>query len=419
MIQTRRLSHIVLPFSAALVVALAAAGCKQPETPTATPAGNATGTGTTTSTTGGTTDVSDVTKAPPYAGDQIVLGEYGSLTGTAATFGTSTRDGIQMAIDEINKTGGVLGKKISINLQDDAGKPEQAATVVKKLVNQDNVLAVLGEVASSRSLAAAPVCQAAGVPMISPTSTNPKVTQVGDYIFRTCFIDPFQGTVNARFAYNDLKAKKAAVLTDVKNDYSVGLTEYFVKEFEKLGGTITAQESYSEGDTEFRSQLSSLQGGDPDVIFIPGYYGEVGAIAKQARGLGLKQPLLGGDGWDSPKLTEIGGDAVQDCFFSTHYAPQSKDPRVVTFVRDYRKKYGATPDALAAVAYDAARIMVDAIKRAGNTDRDKIRDEIAKTKGFPGVTGVITIDQDRNAVKPLVMVQVKGKDFVYKATVKP
>jgi branched-chain amino acid transport system substrate-binding protein len=405
-----RLNTILFPLAGA-ALAVWSAGCKQPTAPT----------GGNTAAGGGDAkvDVSDVSAAPPYQGTDIVLGEYGSLTGDTATFGTSSRDGIAMAVDEINKAGGVLGKQIRIDLSDDAGKPEQAATVVKKLVNQDNVLAVLGEVASSRSLAAGKVCQAAKVPMISPTSTNPKVTQVGDYIFRTCFIDPFQGTVNARFAFHDLKAKKAAVLTDVKNDYSVGLSEFFIKEFKRLGGTITTQESYKAGDTDFRPQLSNIKGGNPDIIFIPGYYTQVGSIAKQARELGMQQPLLGGDGWDSPDLVKIGGDALQNCYFSTHYAPQSKDLRVVKFVADYRKRYNATPDALAAVAYDAARIMVDAIKHAGSTDRAKIRDAIAATKNFPGVTGNITIDKDRNAVKPLVMVQVKGNEFVYKTTVNP
>jgi len=394
-----------------LIVVAALGGCKQPET--------SGGTGTGSTPTGNHPVASGAGHAKPYEGSDILLGEYGSLTGTTATFGTSSRDGIKMAVDEANKAGGVLGKQIRIQLENDAGSPEQAATVVKKLINQNNVLAVLGEVASSRSLAAAPICQAAGVPMISPTSTNPKVTQIGDYIFRTCFIDPFQGTVNARFAHKDLKSKTAAVLTDVKNDYSVGLSKFFIEEFKKLGGKVVTEESYKEGDTDFRAQLSNIKGGKPDVIFIPGYYTEVGAIAKQARALGMRQPLLGGDGWDSPKLTEIGGDAVQGTYFSTHYAPQSKDPRVVKFVGDFKKRYNKVPDALAAVAYDAARLMIDAIKRAGSTDRAKIRDEIAATENFPGVTGNITIDKDRNAVKPLVIVQVQGDEFVYKTTVKP
>lgn len=396
----------------AVAVPLLLSGCKEP--------GGSAGTGTNgTASTGGTDTAADVSKAKPYEGTGILLGEYGSMTGTTATFGKSSDNGTQMAIAEINKAGGVLGKQVSVKLEDDGGLPEQAATAVKKLITQDNVLAVLGEVASSRSLAAAPICQKAGVPMISPSSTNPKVTEVGDYIFRTCFIDPFQGTVCARFARTEQKAKSAAILTDVKNDYSVGLTKFFKDEFTKSGGSIVAEESYSEGDNDFRAQLTSIKGKNPDVIFIPGYYTEVGNIAKQARSLGMKQTLIGGDGWDSPKLYEIGGAAVQGSYFSTHYSPQSKDPRVQKFVANYKQKFQETPDALAAVAYDAAYIMCDAIKRAGSTDRDKIRDAIAKTKNFPGVTGSITIDAQRNAVKPAVILQVKGNEAAYVSTVQP
>jgi branched-chain amino acid transport system substrate-binding protein len=398
---------IVLP-----LLAVALSGCKQPS-------------GTTSGTAGGTaqTDAggqaADVGKAAPYVGEEIVLGEYGSLTGTAAAFGTSTRDGVKMAVDEANAAGGVLGKKIRIQLEDDAGQPQQATTVVKKLINQNNVLAVLGEVASTRSIAGGKVCQAAGVPMISPTSTNPKVTQIGDYVFRTCFIDPFQGTIAARFASRNLKAKTAAILTDVKNDYSVGLTKFFIDEFTKLGGRVVGQESFKEGDTEFRSQLSNIKSTNPDVIFIPGYYTEAGTIAKQARDLGISQPMLGGDGWDAPELVTIGGDAVQGSYFSTHASPESKDPRTVKFVADFKRQFGNMPNALSAVAYDAARIMIDSIKRAGSTDRAKIRDAIAATKNFPGVTGNITIDKDRNAIKPLVIVQVKGDQFKYVTTINP
>jgi branched-chain amino acid transport system substrate-binding protein len=355
---------------------------------------------------------------------EIVLGEYGSMTGSEATFGKSTDNGVQMAIEEANAKGGVLGKQVRVQLEDDGGKPDQAITTVQKLISSDNVLAVLGEVASSNSLAAAPICQNAKVPMVSPSSTNPKVTQVGNYIFRTCFIDPFQGTVCARFAKDRLKAKSAGVLTDLKSDYSQGLAQYFKEEFRKNGGKIK-EISYSKGDKDFRAQLTSLQDFNPDVIFIPGYYTDVGNIAVQARSLGMKQPLLGGDGWDSPKLAEIGKDAIQGAYFSTHYSPQSADPRVQSFVRDYKQKYGGeTPDALAAVAYDAAKILLDAIQRSGATEptaesRAKLRDALASTKNFPGVTGDITINANRDAVKPAVILQVKGKEYSYVTTVKP
>ena len=402
-------------FFASLAGTALLGGCKEP------PATNTADAGSPSGSPAGTTPASGdaSSKAKPYEGTNILLGEYGSMTGSTATFGKSSHNGIEMAKEEINAAGGVLGKQVEVTALDDKGVADEAATVVKRLITQDNVLAVLGEVASSRSLAAAPICQSAGVPMISPSSTNPAVTEKGDFIFRTCFIDPFQGTVGAKFAKDTLKASKAAVLTDVKNDYSVGLAKFFEEEFSKNGGQIVAKASYSEGDKDFRAQLTGIKGKNPDVIYIPGYYTDAGNIAIQARSLGMKQPLLGGDGWDSDKLAAIGKGAVQGSYFSSHYSPESKDPRVTKFVADYKKKYGATPDSLAACAYDATKLMCDAIKRAGNTDRDKIRDAIAETKEFPGVTGNITIDAQRNAVKPAVMLQVMGKEFKYVATINP
>ncbi|HEX9916565.1 MAG TPA: ABC transporter substrate-binding protein, partial [candidate division Zixibacteria bacterium] len=251
--------------------------------------------------------------------DVVILGEFGSLTGVTATFGKSTQRGIQMAVEEINKSGGINGKLVRVIVEDDQSKPEEAATVVKKLVNQDKVLIVLGEVASSRTLAGAPSCQEAGVPLITPASTNPKVTEVGDYVFRVCFIDPFQGEVMAKFARNTLKVSKAAILKDIKNDYSVGLAQFFTETFKSLGGIIVAKESYSEGDIEFRAQLTAIKARNPEVIFIPGYYTEVGLIARQARDLGITVPLIGGDGWDSPRLVEIGGKALENTYYSNHY----------------------------------------------------------------------------------------------------
>jgi branched-chain amino acid transport system substrate-binding protein len=347
----------------------------------------------------------------------ILIGEYGSMTGATATYGISTDNGIQLATKDVNAAGGVLGKPIKIELQDDAGQPAQANIAVQKLL-ADKVVAVLGEFASSNSLAAAPLCQTAKIPMVSPGSTNPAVTKVGDYIFRTCFIDPFQGTVCAKFASGTLHAKTAAVITDIKNDYSVGLSKYFIQEFSKTG-KIVEQESYSAGDSDFRSQLTRVKAANPDIIFLSGYYTEVGNIAVQARSLGMKQKFLGGDSWDSPKLVEIGKDAIQGSYFSTHFSAESKDPRVVKFVADYKKQFNADPDGISAVAYDGASILYDAIKRAGSTDPAKIRDALAATKDFPGVTGKITIDKDRNAIKPAVILQVQGKDYKYVTTVNP
>lgn len=339
---------------------------------------------------------------------EIRIGEYGSLTGTTATFGISTKNGIDMAVDEINKAGGLLGKKVRIIVEDDQGKPEEAQTVVTKLINKDQVIAVLGEVASSRTMAAAPVAQQNGIPMITPSSTNPKVTQIGDYIFRVCFLDSFQGLVIAKFVSNTLKVKDVALLRDIKNDYSVGLGDFFAQNFKSMGGNIVANESYSEGDTDFSAQLTAIKAKNPQAVIVPGYYTEVGLIVRQARNLGLNVPFVGGDGWDSPKLVEIGGQALEGSYYANHLAVSDPDPAIQKFVSEYKSRYSAIPDALAGLAYDAANILFDAIKRANTTDGAKVRDAIASTKDFAGVTGIISIDKDRNAVKPAVILQVKN-----------
>src|SRR5215471_12166453 len=352
-------------------------------------------------------------------GSEILIGEYGSLTGNDATFGTSTRDGIQMAVDEVNKAGGVLGKQLKVLVEDDQSKPEEAVTVVTKLISSDRVIAVLGEVASSRSKAAAPIAQQNGIPLISPSSTNPRVTEIGDYIFRVCFIDPFQGLVMAKFATNTLKVKNVAILRDIKNDYSVGLADVFVDNFKKMGGNIVANESYSEGDTDFSAQLTSIKSKNPQAVFMPGYYTEVGLVVRQARKLGLNIPFMGGAGWDSPSLLQIGGEAVNGSYYSNHFSVSDPSPRIQKFVSDYKARYSATPDALAGLGYDAASVLFDAIKRANSTDGAKVRDAIASTKDFDGITGKITIDKDRNAVKPAVVLQVKDGKLQYVETITP
>lgn len=354
-------------------------------------------------------------------GQDIIVGEFASLTGSEATFGINSANGIELAKEEINNAGGVLGRKIRIIVEDDQSKPGQPSSAVKKLIASDKSIAILGEIASSRSLEAAPICQEAKVPMISPGSTNPRVTEVGDYIFRVCFIDPFQGTVMAKFALDTLKVKKVAILTDVKNDYSVGLTKYFKEYFTSHGGQIVTERSFSGGgtDKDFRAQLTSIKAAQPEAIFVPGYYTEAGLIAKQARSLGIKVPLMGGDGWDSPKLSEIGGSAVEGCFFSTHFSPQDKNPKVQDFVKRYQEKFKAMPDGMAPLGYDAMMILANAIKTAGGTDAAKVRDALANTKDFDGVTGNITIDEKRNATKSAVVLKVKGKETEYVTTVAP
>jgi len=356
---------------------------------------------------------------PKINPNEIRIGEYGSLTGAQATFGTSTDNGIKLAVDEINGTGGINGKTLKLTAYDDQGDPAEAAVVVTKLITQDQVQVVLGEVASSLSLAAAPICQQNKIPMISPSSTNPKVTQVGDYVFRVCFIDPFQGQVMSDFAMKNLKAQTAAILRDQKSDYSMGLADFFVKRFKEKGGTIVSDQSYVAGDVDFKSQLTNIRGQKPDVIFVPGYYGEVGLIAKQARELGVKVALLGGDGWDSSKLYEIGGAALDGCYFSSHYSPESTDPKVQDFVKKYQTKYGQVPDALATLGYDSMGVLAEALKNAKSLGEADIRDAIAATKAYAGVTGSISLDANRDAVKPAVVLKIENSKASYVTTVNP
>jgi branched-chain amino acid transport system substrate-binding protein len=349
----------------------------------------------------------------------IKVGYYGDLSGRTSNFGQSTKNGVMMAADEINKAGGINGRQIEILSEDDEGRPEKAATVATKLIDQDKVIALLGEVASGNSLAAAPKAQAAKVPMISPSSTNPAVTQVGDYIFRVCFIDPFQGEVMAKFAANTLHAKKAAIMEDFNSPYSRGLTEFFESSFKKLGGQVITKQSYTQGDRDYKGQLTSIRSANPDVIYVPGYYGEVGVIAKQAKQLGINLPLLGGDGWDAPQLFELGGEALNGDYISNHYSVEDPSPAIQKFVGDFNSRYKIKPDALAALGYDAMRVLADAIKRAGSTNGLKLRDAIAATKDFAGVTGVITINGERNAVKSAVVLKIQDGKFVYQETIKP
>ena len=357
------------------------------------------------------------------AGDNpIKVGEFASLSGKEATFGISSHEGTLLAIEDLNAAGGVLGRKLQLITEDDLSKAGEPATVVNKLIARDNVVAVLGEVASSRSLEAAPICQQNQIPMISPSSTNPKVTETGDYIFRVCFIDPFQGTVMATFAHNTLKARKVAVFTDVKSDYSKGLAKYFIESFKKMGGDVpdNAQLDFNGGDKDFKAQLTAIQAANPDAVFIPGYYTDVALICIQAKQLGITVPLLGGDGWESSDLVTIGQDAVEGNYFSTHYSPNMATTNSQRFVSEYQKRFdGKTPDAMAALGYDSALILADAIKRAGTTDGEKLKDAIAATKGYHGVTGVITLDAQRNASKPAVILGIGGGGFHFVEAVAP
>lgn len=334
------------------------------------------------------------------------------MTGGTATFGISSVNAFKLAAEEFNKAGGANGKQIELVVEDTRSEASEAATVVSRLVTQSKVVALLGEVGSSRSIAAAPIAQSNSIPMLTPSSTNPEVTQKGDFIFRSCFIDPVQGKAIATFAATKLNAKKAAILIDKKNDYSVGLAKFISETFKSLGGEIVVEQAYQEGDSDFNGQLTAIKGTNPEVIFVPGYYTEVGLIAQQARKQGITVPLVGGDGWDSEKLYEIGKEALEGSYFSNHYSVEDPDPKVQKFVADYKAKYNGSPDALAATAYDAALIMFDAIKRANSTDGKAIRDALKQTKDFPGVTGTINFNENRDAVKPILMIKVaKGGKY--------
>jgi len=369
--------------------------------------------------------------------NEIVIGEYGSLTGATATFGISTKNGIELFLDNMNAAGGIGGTKVRVLVEDDRSLPEEAATAVNKLIDQDGAIAVLGEVASSRSMAAAPICQQAGVPMITPSSTNPKVTELGDHIFRVCFIDPFQGQMIAKFAKERLNFTRGAVFRDIRNDYSVGLADYFTQAFHALGGTVISDESYSEGDQDFKAQLTVIKSKKPQFLMVPGYYTDVGLIARQAREIGLDVPMLGRDGWVSDQLLEIAQGALNGSYMVNHYWVDDPNPAVQKFVNDYRSRYNATPDGLAALAYDAAGVLVASLDRLRQEDpeafkalqgprndaqkaaRAKLKDRIASTKEFPGVTGKITLDASRNAVKPAVFVGIKDGKYEFVAMVEP
>ncbi len=356
--------------------------------------------------------------AKPADGDVILLGEVGSLTGSEAAFGISTRNGVELALEEANLAGGINGKKVAVRVYDDQSKPEEAASATKRLITQDKVVAILGEVASSNSLAMAPIAQEAHVPMVSPSSTNPKVTEQGDYIFRVCFIDPFQGFVMAKYAHDELKFTRVAILTDKKSAYSEGLTEVFKRKFSEFGGKIVGVEAYAKGDTDFRAQLTNIKKLKAEGLYIPGYYEDVGKIAEQSKELGLKVVMMGGDGWDSAKLFELGGTAVEGSYVSNHYSAEDPTPRVQEFIKKFQAKYGIVPDSLSALGYDSARVVIEAIKRSG-LEGPALRDAIAQTKDFPGVAGTITLDEKRNPVKPAVVLTIQDGKFKYKATVSP
>ncbi|VBB06188.1 Hypothetical protein LUCI_1404 [Lucifera butyrica] len=360
------------------------------------------------------------------ASKDIKIGVVYELTGNTASFGTAALNGAKLAFKEINANGGVLGKQIKLVIADNKGEPAESTNAMTKVITEDKVIAVTGFTTSSNGIAASTVAEANKIPFVAAATTNPKVTydenakKVKDYTFRVCFIDPFQGTVGANFALNTLNAKKAVVLIDNSSDYSKGLAQFFKAAFTKGGGTILDEEAYLQKDQDFKTILTKIKALNPDMIYLPGYYEEVGKIIKQAREMGITVPFVGGDGWDSPKLAEIGGAAaLNNTYFTNHYSVEDTSPRSKAFVDAFKKEYGQPPDAMAVLGYDAAYVLVDAIKRANSTDPAKIRDALAATKDFKAVTGDITINDTHDAVKSAVILEMKDGKQVYKATVKP
>ncbi|TCL39408.1 branched-chain amino acid transport system substrate-binding protein [Anaerospora hongkongensis] len=356
--------------------------------------------------------------------NEIRLGANFELTGGVAQYGQSAANGIKLAIKEANAAGGVLGKQIKLVVADNKSEPAEAGNATTKLITQDKVIAIFGPAASSNVLASTQIAQDNKIPLLTPTGTNTKITvdngKVKDFAFRSCFIDPFQGQVMASFAQKTVKAKTAAIYIDSSSDYSKSLSQNFEEVFVKNGGTIVAKEAFLQKDQDFKAALTKIKAVNPDVIYIPAYYEEVGKIIKQARELGITAPLLGSDGWDSPKLAEIAGAAaLNNTFFTNHYSSQDKDPMVQKFVESYKKEYGQEPDAFAVLGYDGALMMIDAIKRANSTDSVKIKDALAQTKDLKVLTGTLSLDANHDPIKSAVIIEMKDGKQTFKEKVNP
>lgn len=361
------------------------------------------------------------------AGGTIKIGTNFEMTGGQASFGNSSIKGVRLAVKEINAAGGVLGKKLEVVEADNASKSEEATRAAQKLISNDKVVALIGPVTSTNTLGAVPVAQEKKIPLITTSATNPKITvdertnKVYDFVFRACFIDPFQGRVMADFATKELKAQTTAIFSDTSSDYSKGLLKFYKETFTKNGGKVVSEESYQQKDTDFKAVLTRIKEKNPDVIYVPGYYEEVGKIIKQARELGIKSPIMGGDGWDSPKLVEIAGkEALANTFMSNHYAPDDKSPEIQSFVAAFKKEYNnETPDGLAALGYDAVKMLADALKRAGATDSEKLKTALAATKDLKLATGTISLNETHDPVKSAVVLEYKDGAQVFRAKVNP
>ncbi len=355
------------------------------------------------------------------SGDSIAIGGIFPLSGGVAVYGVECKNGVDLAIGEINAAGGVNGKQLVLISEDDEGNPDKSVNAFKKLTTKDGVKIIVGSLTSGCTQAVTTLAQASKIVQLAPAATAPAITDAGDYIFRACFIDPFQGTVGGKFAAEFLKSKKAAILYDVGNDYSVGLAENFRASFTANGGTVAAEESYATGDKDFNAQLTKIKNAAPDVVYLPDYYGTVALIAKQLRAQGIDTPIVGADGWDG--LTTNAGDEVLNGFYSNHYAADSTDPAVQTFVSAFKAKYNKEPNSFAALGYDCVYLIRDAIAAAGSAEPAAVRDALIRTDG-DYVTGHLTFDEKHNPVKSAVMLELVKDDAgklatVYKTTVNP
>lgn len=339
--------------------------------------------------------------------DTINIGAIGPLTGPASTYGQSVKNGAELYLEQVNADGGIDGKKLSLLFEDDEANADKAIQAFNKLVDNDKVPVILGAVTSGATNAVAPQATSRSIPMLTPTATEPNITKNGgEFVFRGCFVDSFQGVALADYATSTLSKKTAAVLYNKDSDYSKGIADAFKKEFESKGGKVTEFLTYNEGDKDFNAQLTKIKGTNSDVLVLPDYYTQVGTVAKQARDMGIQSQLLGGDGWESEELTKLGGTAVNGALYLNHYYSGDSSSVVADFVKAYKAKYNAEPDAFAALAYDSTKVIVEAIKSAG-TDPVAIKDALAKTK-LDGVTGNITFGSDRSAVKGASIIKVNG-----------
>lgn len=368
----------------------------------------------------GCQDKNSKTNVTEKSENEVLIGAVFAMTGPIASYGQESVNGIRMALDEVNQAP-INGRQLKVLVEDNKGEPVESANAVRKLIDINKVDIILGSVASSNTLASAPIAQAAKIPLLTPASTNEKVTMTGDYIFRSCFTDNFQGVVMAKFAYETLNKRKAAIIVDNSSDYSKGLQSVFKTEFTRLGGAVIDDNyTYTQKDTDFRSLLRKVKASNPDVVFLPGYYSEVGLILKQAREMGLEMPFLGGDGWDSPKLQELAGPkGIKGNYISSHFSPDDVDPRVQKFVKDYMTRFNEKPGAMAALGYDAVLVVADALRRAGSSDAASLQKALASTVGFEGITGAITIDANRNAQKSAVVLETTATGNIFKQKVNP